>query len=205
VGLKEDAVIRTVQELRSILSCSSEDIRTAVIRPLHLTLPEFLVDEKRCTDAVFCIDRHAWHNKFAKACLGTLNSMLHRNMFGWSNIDSFESEEERRSLIQELVPAHVRYACNHWVVHLVANEPTSDPILAQLLEEFCRRNLLPWIEVQNDEVQNYANDLDKAQGMLWDLHSWAKVCVILRCGFNLLKHRVPSGTRGFCAYFDHSP
>jgi hypothetical protein len=72
MGLKEDAVIRTVQELRSILSCSSEDLRAAVIRPLHLTFAEFLMDKARCTNVALFIDRSACHLDFAEACLGTL-------------------------------------------------------------------------------------------------------------------------------------
>jgi hypothetical protein len=202
MGLKEDAVIRTVLELRSILSCSSEDLRTAVIRPLHLTLAEFLTDDKRCTNSAVYINRRACHLDFAKACLGTLNAILCRNLCGWSDIDySSKSKEERRSLVQELIPAHALYACENWTKHLVQVEQSSDPALLRVLDEFCRGNLLPWTE-----VKSYAGSLGKACGMLWDAHSWANVSFILHFGFALLKYMcMLSGTRRPRGYSEDSP
>jgi ABC-type oligopeptide transport system ATPase subunit len=192
IGMKEDAVIRTARELRSILSCSSEDLHTAVIRPIHLTLAEFLVDDKRCTNSAFYVDRRAWHFDFAKACLGELNAILRRNLCGWSgDDDSIKSREERRLLVQKRVPAHALYACENWTAHFVEVEQSSDPALLRVLDEFCRKILLPWIE-----VQSYAGNLCDAKRMLWNAHSWAKVCVILHFGFPLLKYNcVLSGTR----------
>jgi hypothetical protein len=177
MGLAVDVVMRTVQELRSILSCSSEDLEKAVIRPLHLTLVEFLVDDKRCTNRAFYIGRRAWHLEFTKACLKALNLELRHNLCGWSNDNSYGSEEERRSLVEELVPAHVRYACRFWTAHLVEIDQSRDQALLRVLEDFCKKKLLQWLE-----VQSYAGYLNEARAMLSGAHSWAKVSVILHCG-----------------------
>jgi hypothetical protein len=200
MGPREGAIIRTVEELRSILSCSGEDLRTAVIRPLHQTLVEFLVDDKRCTNSAFLINRRACHLDFAKACLRTLNTVLYRGMCERNTDDFSESKEEGRLLVQELVPAHALYACDHWTAHLIEIEQTNDPALLQSLDDFCRKTLFPWIE-----VQCYADNLLEARRMLSDAHSWAKVSVLPRFGFSLLNYDcVQSGTRRPCGYFEHS-
>jgi hypothetical protein len=200
MGLSEDAVIRTVEELRSVLSCDGEDLQTAVIRPHHLTFAEFLVDDKRCTNSAFHIDRRACHLDFAKACLGSLNTILHRNLCGWSNDNSSKSEEERHSLVQEFVPAHTLYASKNWTAHLVKVEQPSDPALLRGLDEFCKKNLLPWIE-----VRAFAGNLNEAREMLRDALSWAKVSVTLHFGFTLLKYNgVLSGTPQPRSYFEDS-
>jgi hypothetical protein len=229
MGLTEKEIVTTVEDLRSILSCDGEDVRTGVIRPLHLTFREFLADDRRCTNSAFYVDRPSCRLKFAKVCLHTLNTALSHRIFKWDIDDSNAASEndngdpgpgdnahsesineytgggkrsedrceKRRSLILRHVPAHARYACDHWTVHLVENESTSDPILAQLLKDFCNKSLLTWIE-----VLSHANELGETREMLWDAHSWAKVSVILHCGFTLLKYHVPLGTRGPCGYFE---
>jgi hypothetical protein len=173
MGLSEDVVVTTVEELRSVLSCDGEDLRTAIIRPIHLTFTEFLEVEKRCANSAFYIDRRAWRLDFAKACLGTLKTILRRTPYGWNDKDySRNRMEEKRSFVQELVPAHARYACENWTVYSVKIEQSSDPALLRVLDGFCRKKLLSWIE-----VQAYAGGLNKAYQMLWDAHSWAKVSV----------------------------
>jgi hypothetical protein len=48
MGVSVDDAVRTVEELRSIVTCSGPDLRNDIIRPLHLTLRKFLVDKERC-------------------------------------------------------------------------------------------------------------------------------------------------------------
>ena len=55
MGIGEDAAVRTVEELRPIILCTGPDLRKDVIRPLHLTLRDFLMNEKRCVDKAFYI------------------------------------------------------------------------------------------------------------------------------------------------------
>lgn len=207
MGLTEKEIITTVEDLRSILSCDGEDLQTGVSRPLHLTFREFLADDKRCTNSAFYVDRSACRLKFAKACLHTLNIVLSHCVFRRSNddsnataaggdaygrsiVDGAESEdtrggrfEGRRLLILQHVRAYARYACVHWTEHLVRNEPTGDPILVQLLEDFCKKGLLAWIE-----VMSYVSNPDETNSMLSHAHSWAKVRDILHCGFTLLNY-----------------
>ena len=79
-GIEGDAAVRTVEQLQSIISCTGPDLRENVIRPLHLTLREFLVDEKRCVDKEFYIDRRVHHLQAPRPCLKITNEELCRDM-----------------------------------------------------------------------------------------------------------------------------
>jgi hypothetical protein len=167
MNLDEDAVIRTVEELRSILSITGEDLRTAVIRPLHLTFSEFLVDNKGWTRSSFDIDRDACHLRFAKACLRTLNTQLRRDTCG------LENAYTRRYGITGYEYIHVKYACEHWHEHLCLKEPTGDPFLWQLFEGFCQKTILQWVEF--DSLFKKSN----VTYVLGDVQIWAEVSVYL--------------------------
>jgi hypothetical protein len=201
LGLKEEAVIRTVQELRSILSCSSEDLRTAVIRPFHLTLFQFLKDGKLCARGPLFY-QSACYLYFAKACLKTLNAVLRHDIFErddgnpsesdndasmsydapsdsvGKHIESYDSSKDdvkgRTLLGQKDIPAHTQYACKHWSDHLDMSDPANDPELLQLLGEFCGKRLLRWIAVRRCEHEYGLKD---ARIMLMRAYFWAKVGV----------------------------
>jgi hypothetical protein len=213
MGLEEDALITTVQELRSLLSCSSEDLRTAVIRPLHLTFAEFLVDgnrSKRSKGRAFSIDRGACHLKFAKACLRVLNTELRdsicENEDARSERDKGYEEHCRVDWdlsMRKHIPAYAQYACRHWATHIIENEPISDLDLPGPLDRFCRKNLLQWIDALVS-----MNIVREAKEALLRAQLWAKVSVFLSYKFNLLKCcRLMSGmrvARGLHVYIEHS-
>jgi hypothetical protein len=60
--------------------------------------------------------------------------------------------------------------------HLIGNELTGDPVLQQLLEDFCIEKL-----VQRIEFQSLTRPLPRAQDTLELVHSSIKVSVRLRC------------------------
>jgi hypothetical protein len=210
MGLGEEALIRTVRELRSILSCSSEDLRTAIIRPLHLTFAEFLVDSKRSKGYAFSIDRRACHLLLTKACLRILNTELRDSI---SENDDARSERGKRdartgrderihrdSLLRKRLLAYGLYACRHWATHMIENEPTSDLELLELLDGFCRKKLLRWIE-----AMVYMCIMNEARAALLRAYLWTKVSVFLSCRFNLLKYcRIITGMRGLRICLEHS-
>jgi hypothetical protein len=48
--------------------------------------------------------------------------------------------------LERVAPSELRYACNHWHVHLRLAGPTSSSLIVQL-ETFCSLHLLHWIEL----------------------------------------------------------
>jgi hypothetical protein len=73
MGVSEDDALRTVEELRSIISFSALDLRKDIIRPIHPTLREFLVDKERCKNPDFLVDRQLHHRNVAESCLRIMN------------------------------------------------------------------------------------------------------------------------------------
>ena len=169
VGVKEDEAICTVEELRSIVTCTG-DIRKDTIRPPHLTLREILVDEERCPKG-FYIDRREHHLRVAKSCFQIMNNELRRDMCQLG--DAFKEDiEDLESRVQERIPAHVQYACLYWVVHLIENEPRIEADMQKLLEEFCTTKLLEWVE-----VLSLIHRLDLADHGLLRVRGWTEVNV----------------------------
>jgi hypothetical protein len=169
MGVTEDDAVRTVEELRSIVTCSGPDLRKDIIRPLHLTLREFLVDKKRCKNRDILIDRQLHHRNVAESCLRIMNKALHRDMCQLGNAFKDEVEELDRT-VNEHVPPHVQYACTFWSAHAVENEPGA--AVQQPLGTFCNENLLAWAE-----AMSLMSCLGLAIRILLEMHSWAKVSV----------------------------
>ena len=144
------------------------DIRKDTIRPLHLTLREFLVDEECCPEGFF-VNRRGHHLQVAQSCLRIMNDALQRDMCQVG--DGFKEDiEDLESRVQDRIPAHVQYACLYWTSHLVESDPTIDAGVQLLLERFCRTKVIEWME-----VLSLMNRLELAVHGLVRVHPWAKV------------------------------
>jgi hypothetical protein len=170
VGVSEDEAVKTVEELRSIVTCSGPDLREDVIRPLHLTLREFLVDKKRCKNPDFLIDRQSHHRNVAVACLGIMNKALHRDMCQLGEVLEDEVEDLDK-IVNDRVPPSVQYACMFWSAHAVESEPSAE--VQELLGVLCKEKLLVWVE-----AMSLMGRLRLAIRILLEMHSWAKVSVL---------------------------
>ena len=78
-------------------------MRKDVIQPLHLTLREFLVDEKCCIDKEFHNDCRVHHLQAARSCLRIMNKELCHDMCELGNALKDEVEG-MDSHIQEHIP-----------------------------------------------------------------------------------------------------
>jgi hypothetical protein len=171
MGVSEEDAVRTAEELRSIITCSGPDLRKDIIRPLHLTLREFLVDKDRCKNHDFLIDRQLHHRNVAETCLRIMNKALDRDMCQLG--DAFKDEvKELDRIVRERVPPDARYACVFWSAHALENEPSEE--MRRLLSVFCNEKLLAWVE-----AMSLMNRLRLAIEILLTMQSWAKVRVPL--------------------------
>jgi hypothetical protein len=171
MGVTEDDAVRTVEELRSIISCSGSDLRKDIIRPLHRTLREFLVDKNRCKNRDFLIDRQLLHFNVAKASLRILIEELLRDMCQLGDAAK-DRVKDLATCVNVHVPPHVQYACVFWSAHAAENEPSAE--VRQLLDVFCKEKLLSWVE-----AMSLMNSLRLAIRVLLTMHSWTKVSVLL--------------------------
>jgi hypothetical protein len=129
------------------------------------------VDEERCKNRDFLIDRQLHHCNVAKSCLHIMNKALHRDMCQLG--DAFKDEvTDLATTVHEHVPPHVQYACMFWSAHAVEDEPSAE--VQQPLEVVCKEKLLAWVE-----VMSLMNCLRLAMQILLTMHSWTKVRALL--------------------------
>ncbi|KAH9830592.1 WD40-repeat-containing domain protein [Rhodofomes roseus] len=134
--------LRPLQSLITVLERSEGE----VIRLIHPSFHDFLVDRSRCTDDDFFVNPKLQHTVLAKCCLSTLKD-LRRDMCAIGDPSVLNGEvvglHER---ISRGIPASLQYACRHWAFHV--SHADIDDETVQLLSLFCLpEHMLRWLEV----------------------------------------------------------
>jgi hypothetical protein len=118
------------------------------VRLFHPSFPDFITNEERCKDARFLVSRSEGHVRLATRCLELMNNGLRQDICDIRDPSLENSEvvdlEERLAC---RVPFELRYACQYWHIHLQHAGVFSDSGLLAVLETFCTRHLLHWVEV----------------------------------------------------------
>ena len=120
------------------------------IRPLHASFPQFLIDDKRCTNKSFFVDAPSGHARIAFRCLQIL---IAPNALGVG---------------KTVIPPHLQYSCLHWATHLANAAASAD--LCALLAIFVREYLLLWFE-----TLSHLGRLEVAAPALLLVRDWYKV------------------------------
>jgi hypothetical protein len=148
------AVIGGVEErqCKMILRCLSsvllyEQTPDEPVRLMHPSFPDFLTHDDRCTDAHYFVSGAEYHSLLALRCLQIMNAELRRNICDLrdpflpnSNIPDLEQRLDRHASFQ------LRYACKYWHVH-VQSAGCFHPGLLAVLDAFCTKHLLHWLEL----------------------------------------------------------
>ena len=116
-GMTRDDIVFMIDRLRSVLLVDAHGI----VRPIHATLGEFLLDEARCTDPLYHVDRLKGNGQFASACFSAFSFQTMTDCLAVS-----PAQEETGAIWQ-----YVRYAFVSWNEHLKDAE-FSKELLAQL-------------------------------------------------------------------------
>jgi hypothetical protein len=166
LGLEVGTVRPTLLPLHFIVNVP--DVGGGPIRLAHLLFHDFLIDIDRCTDTDFIVDAQPQHTLLAQQCLRALQT-LSRDMCKIGNPLVYNQDVFDLPIrIANNIPAHVRYACQHWAYHLL-NGNIQDTTL-DLLLVFCSSQLLNWLE-----VMSLLGKLDNAVTALQSAHRTIKV------------------------------
>src|SRR5258705_13601551 len=140
--LEESTVYSTLQHLHSIAIIP--DAGDGPIRLIHPSFPEFLVDPVRCNDPNFLVHPILRHTSVAERCLWVLQTLSPDTC--QINDPSIYNNEvtDLPDRIATCIPAHVRYACRYWALHLSNGNINS--MMWDLLLGFCSNQLLNWVE-----------------------------------------------------------
>ena len=165
LGLNQGIVQETLAHLHSVIIVP--DSNTQVIRLLHPSFFDFITSPERCLNPKFVVNAQAQHTLLAYRCLETMTSLLQRDICGIKDLSLLNNEIPDLAIqIGRHIPSHLQYACHHWASHL-EKSMVSDSLL-DLIQKFCEKNLLNWIEVCSllGELQNVLFAVDMAQKVL---------------------------------------
>ena len=173
LDLKRGIVRRTLRPLHSILIVPDVDQPNAVIRIIHPSFSDFLVDSSKCTRADILVDRRFQHQLLSERCLQIMNANLGRNPCNIASTWVANTEiEDLSSRLAASVPVHVQYACRYWSSHLCEGNITQDII--GLITVFTREHLLHWLE-----LSSLMGDMDGAIDALENAQDALQVCDII--------------------------
>ncbi|PVF92967.1 hypothetical protein CPB86DRAFT_809158 [Serendipita vermifera] len=152
----------TIQALQMLLGISSSSVRKVVtrlysvvitpdtdddyIRLIHPSFPDYLIDERRCTERKYLIKKSINHANLAHCALKCMIKELKRNICNLE--DPLTLNEEIGDLSYRLssyISSQLRYSCFYWASHLCSVDQSKD--LLELLHSFATTKLLAWLEV----------------------------------------------------------
>ncbi len=188
--LSEVDVRDILRDVHSIFDVPDDPYRP--IRPRHASVRDYLLNQRRCTDARFWIDEQRAHAQLASQCHRAMNEALHNDMCHLRMPDARTSNVSEDTMATCL-PPHLRYACQYWVLHL--QKSPDSPEQKKSVDEFMRRNFLNWLE-----TFSLLNKLDDAAAMLGHLELMFVSSSNISQAFlgASLRHGRPSGTTNPC-------
>jgi hypothetical protein len=142
-GMHEDDCETIVRSLASVVVFDRQSNKP--VRPIHLSFSDFLLDDKRSTDACV-VDVSGHHLRVAERCLQIMNEGLRKDICDIHNPSLFNTEVTNlNQQLDNCAPPQLRYACRFWHVHLELAATVSAGV-ASHLEGFCQKHLLHWLE-----------------------------------------------------------
>ena len=143
--LDEEDISESLEDLHSIL-----DIRPNSENPVllhHPSFRDFLLDEKRCTDPRFYVNKKLAHQLLAERCIAVMHEQFREegdicNLERPGILATEISDERKAALSPELL-----YACNYWVRHLQEASTCFED--DNFVHRFLSTHLLHWLEVSS--------------------------------------------------------
>ena len=180
----------TLKSLHSLLLVpeSIED----PIRVFHKSLPDFLMDHKRCQDTQFFVDPPIHHTEMLFSCLHLMEERLKRNICDLDDFAVLSDVEDLSAYRKEHIGDALEYACQFWTKHLVKS-PSSGPDSERVhkaIDKFFTTHLLSWIE-----VLIIMRDLDVSVHSINDIQQWYNLVSYRHC---LPEHVFTSCLGGHC-------
>lgn len=119
------------------------EAKAGLIRLLHPSFREFLLDPQRCANSIFCIDAKTSHRHLFNCCLRILSGHLRQDMCDLRRPGTRVSDIPM-SAVNKKVPFAVQYACRYWAYHLERSDVDSRELPS--IADFLETRFLFWLE-----------------------------------------------------------
>jgi hypothetical protein len=155
----------TLRHLHSVILVPDDEAKE--IRVFHKSFPDFLQDDRRCTDRRFRINSAARHGDMVFSCLKMMK-YLGRNTCSLPPFTMNQDVRDLPQLLKNRLSGAMKYACGYWAGHLKLS-PTSGGHVSQAIASttWMLKNSSPWIEVMSLE-----NRLEEVIHSMYGLLAW---------------------------------
>jgi hypothetical protein len=130
---------QVLKDLHAIIDIPND--RTHPIRLHHPSFRDFLLDQDRCSDPNFRVDRRQAHQKLADSCVQLMLDTLKQDI---CELDTPGAVVSLSSRVEEYLPPEVQYACLYWVQHL--QQGGAQLYDGHQIHQFLQVHLLHWLE-----------------------------------------------------------
>ena len=137
----KETIASPLGRLHSLVDVPDEEGR--LIRLLHPSFREFLLDSQRCSNTTFCIDVKEAHRHLFECCLRVISSCLRRDMCDLRRPGTRVGDVLRPD-VNKSIPFAVQYACRYWVYHLERSDVDAQEHCG--VAEFFKARFLFWLE-----------------------------------------------------------
>ena len=165
--LRISGISTTLRSLHSLLLVPTS--MNAPIQTFHKSFPDFLMDQRRCTDHRFFIDPKVHHAEILLSCLKLMRERLKKNICGLDDYVILSEVEGLANHRKDHIGDTLEYACCFWTKHLLRT-PSNDPGVEEVreaIDEFFKTCLLYWIE-----VLSLVGNLDVGVHALNNIQQW---------------------------------
>lgn len=135
----DDDVNWWLPELHSVLDIPAEP--HGVIRLLHKSFSDFLLRPEDSTSSNHRVDQKEIHAMLATKCIQRMQAGLKRDICDFQKPDIIKKDIEQRT-VDAHIPADLRYACLHWIHHLLSSKEVNEDDISTFLYE----HFLHWLE-----------------------------------------------------------
>ena len=144
--LKVSGISTTLRSLHSLLLVPTSE--AAPVRVFHKSFPDFLMDQRRCTDHQFFIDPPIHHVEIFLSCLNLMLERLERNLCRLDDHAILNEVEDLAHRRKDYIGDTLGYACCFWAKHLVGITGSGPGVgeVQEVIDKFFTSCLLFWIE-----------------------------------------------------------
>ena len=137
----------TLRSLHSLLLVPTSDV--APIHVFHKSFPDFLLDQKRCTNKQFFVDPMVHHIEILLSCLNLMGERLTKNICKLDDYAVLSEVEDLLACQKDNIGDALEYACCFWTKHLLEVHGSSSHVeeVQKEIDKFFTTCLLYWIEV----------------------------------------------------------
>jgi len=139
--ISERIVDSRLDSLHSVLSIPSNS--ESPVRFLHLSFREFLLDDAKEGKSPFWVDKVKRHEVLATRCLNAMSEHLRYNICNLQSPGTLRQDIDSR-IVDDCLPAYIRYACRHWVYHLQQSKRSVRD--GDTVHNFLLKHFLHWLE-----------------------------------------------------------